>query len=401
MNIDVQRWIDRIIGSLICRMLSWLPGARRTPPSDGEPQRILVILLSEMGSLVLARPMFERLKERYPAASLYALVFEQNREVLDLIGLVQGKHVLTVRNSSLPHLLQDSVIAILAMRRNGIDTVIDCELFSRISSIFSYLSGAALRVGFHRHTQEGLYRGSFINRPVLYNPYLHISRQFLNLAESLEAEGFPLVKRQVNETLSLPELQLCEHEVPAMSRRLSRDFPQISGKRLIFVYPGGGLLPIRAWPQDFFAELVDGLAARGYAVGIIGMKRDKEIAEKILTRCGHSDCVDLTGYTATVRELMALFHLAALLITNDGGPGHFAAMTPIPSIIFYGPETPQLYGPLGSKAEVFYAGLSCSPCVTAYNHRKSPCDGNNVCLKAFLPETVLCKALKSLERTPG
>lgn len=39
---------------------------------------------------------------------------------------------------------------------------------------------------------------------------------------------------------------------------------------------------------------------------------------------------------------MVLFHLAALLITNDGGPGQFAALTPVPVIIFFGPETPAL-----------------------------------------------------------
>ncbi len=89
---------------------------------------------------------------------------------------------------------------------------------------------------------------------------------------------------------------------------------------------------------------------------------------------------------------MYLFHFASLLITNDGGPGHFASMTPIPSIIFYGPETPTLYGPLDEKAVNFYASLSCSPCLTAYNHRNSPCDGENVCLKSIDPRQVLATA---------
>ena len=51
--------------------------------------------------------------------------------------------------------------------------------------MLSFLSGAPVRVGFHRHTQEGLYRGDFINCPVLYNPYQHISQQFINLAEAI------------------------------------------------------------------------------------------------------------------------------------------------------------------------------------------------------------------------
>ena len=96
-------------------------------------------------------------------------------------------------------------------------------------------------------------------------------------------------------------------------------------------------------------------------------------------------------------ELITLLHSASLLITNDGGPGHFASLTPIPSIIFFGPETPDLYGPLGEKAVCFYESLPCSPCLTAYNHRKSPCDGNNVCLKAIGPEEVFEKACELLK----
>ena len=90
---------------------------------------------------------------------------------------------------------RDSVRVIAEMHRRGIDTVIDCELFSRISSIYSFLSGAAIRAGFHPHTQEGLYRGSFINRPVLYNPHVHMAEQFINLAEAISSEGMPSVKR--------------------------------------------------------------------------------------------------------------------------------------------------------------------------------------------------------------
>jgi ADP-heptose:LPS heptosyltransferase len=96
---------------------------------------------------------------------------------------------------------------------------------------------------------------------------------------------------------------------------------------------------------------------------------------------------------------MLIFQFAALLITNDGGPGQFAAMTPIATIIFYGPETPDLYSPADEKATIFYNPLPCSPCLTAYNHRNSPCDGDNQCLKQIPSEQVLKKALEILEES--
>ena len=168
-------------------------------------------------------------------------------------------------------------------------------------------------------------------------------------------------------------------------------------KKLILLYPSGGILPIRAWPLDYYCRLSERFISDGYAVAIIGMKSDKAIAKTILSWCGNLHCIDLTGYTKNLRELMALFYRACLLITNDGGPGQFAALTPIPTIIFYGPETPVLYGTLSKKAVFFYQSFSCSPCLTAYNHRNSPCDGDNLCLKGIHPDQVYAKAMKFLE----
>ena len=60
--------------------------------------------------------------------------------------------------------------------------------------------------------------------------------------------------------------------------------------------------------------------------------------------------------------------------------------------MLFGPETPVLYGSLSPRAVNLHKPLSCSPCLTAYNHRRSPCDGNNVCLKSISPEEVLAVA---------
>ena len=399
MRIEFQRWVDRWIGVPACRffsVLSRLSFVRGRPVTV--PRHVLVILLSEMGSLVLAIPMFERIRQKYPRATIHALIFDRNRGVLDLIEQVEPACVITVRDTSLGAMVGDTFRAILAMRRAGIDTVIDCELFSRVSSVYSYLSGARTRVGFERHTQEGLYRGSFINRPVLYNPYHHISRQFINLVDAIEGTGRPLVKRaEEAEPLDLPLRETSAAEIEAAERALKSDFPGIRTDRLVLVYPGGGLLPIRAWPAESYAEVCGALSREGWTVGVIGLAGDKPLAQRVLAGCGAARRVDLTGYTKSLLDLVRLFHLARLLITNDGGPGHFASITPIRSIILYGPETPALYGPLSARAEVLFAGLPCSPCLTAYNHRNSPCDGNNACLKQIQPRDVLDRARAVLE----
>ena len=398
MKVNTQRLIDRYIGTIICRVFSMYYRFFTKESKPGQIKKILIIQLSEMGALVLAYPMFQYLKEKFPNAVLHIIVFEKNREVAELLGVIPSENILTINDKSMSAFLKDTAGVLFSMRKIQFDTVIDCELFSRISSILAFLSGSAVRVGFHPHTQEGLYRGNFINRPVLYNPYYHISRQFLTLVEAIDSDTQPKAKGRIpNETLTIPTMEVGQKEIEKAKKRLYDSARGIEGKKIVLIYPGGGLLPIRAWPLDYYCRLTAELLHVGYAVCIIGLADDKNVANTILSQNRNPSCVDLTGYTKTIRELMTIFHFSSLLITNDGGPGHFAAMTPIPTIIFYGPETPTLYGTMNENAVNYYLDFSCSPCVTAYNHRKSPCDGNNLCLKTIRPDDVLTKALEILE----
>lgn len=405
MNIDLQRFIDRWAGIPLCAAVSGIDALKRrfrpTPATDQPPRAIVVILLSEMGSLVLANDMFARLKARYPDAPLHALLFRKNREILDVMQVMDPANVHTVDDRSLTSLLSSLYQAIKALRRANVDVAIDCELFSRISSLLSYASGAAVRVGFHRHTQEGLYRGSHINRPVPYNPYHHISAQFLTLARAIDSTAVPKSKLAVVASPKPPpQVQLDGALVQGIQTRLAQDFPAIAGKPLVLVYPGGGILPIRAWPLASYTALCEGLVADGCAVAVIGLKDDQALARQLVANVQaafpQSPVIDLTGYTRSISELLALFHVARLLVTNDGGPGQFAALTPIWTLMLFGPETPALYAPLTPKCHSFYSQWPCSPCLTAYNHRTSYCDGDNQCLKVIAPAAVLAKARECL-----
>jgi ADP-heptose:LPS heptosyltransferase len=401
MDIDLLRKLDRWLGVPLCRLFSLIPGSRGKPRGGESARRILVVMLSEMGSQVLAVPMFRELRRKYPEASLHALVFAKNRELLDLLEVVPPENVLTIDDATAGGFLRDSAVAIRTMRRIGVDTVIDAELFSRAGSILSFLSGARTRVGFYRHTQEGLYRGDFINRPVLYNPYQHLADQFLTLAGAIASDSQPSGKREVPSTpLVVPGITFAKGEIDAMRLRLAADFPAIDPRRLVLLQPGGGALPIRAWPAGHYARLAAGLVEAGYRAAVIGPASDRELARSIAAAAGDSRVLDLTGYTRTVRELLLLMHLAPLLVANDGGPAQFASLTPIASVILYGPETPVLYGSLSPRAVHVRLALSCSPCLTAYNHRNTPCDGDARCLSGIAPELVLGKALELLER-PG
>jgi ADP-heptose:LPS heptosyltransferase len=393
LNADRQRWIDRVFGPPLCWLVLLLLRLRGSDAPPQEVQRVLIIVLSEMGAVVLTRPMFDRLRHNHPAATFYVLCSEQNRAALDLLDFVPADRVIAIRSGSMLALAGDTVRAVRRMRALRLDAVLDLELFARLSAILAGLSGARIRVGFDRFTQEGLYRGNLMNRPVLYNPYLHIAQQFVTLADAISSADVPTAKRIVAVApLRLRPLALGPGELEAAGAALLRRHPAIAGRPLVFLCPGAGLLPIRAWPLESFSAVARDFVRRGHAVAVIGVAADRELARTIVDACDSEACIDLTGYTGTMRDVAVLLHLGELLITNDGGTGHVAAMTPIASIVLYGPETPALYGSLSPRAVNLHKGLSCSPCLTAYNHRRSPCDGNNLCLKWIAPEEVLAAA---------
>ncbi len=409
MKLQTQRFIDRWAGQLLCSVVSaWvrLTGGFGKPARiGGNARHILVILLSEMGSIVLAGPMFAELRRKYPGAAIHILQLKKNQEVSKLLQLTQPENMHSLDDSSGGALIRDIVGISLSMRKLGLDAVIDCELFSRVSALLSFSTGAPVRVGFTPHTQEGLYRGSFINHAIPYNPYQHISKQFLSLIDALDStDGAPRNKAAAIRSMPVDtelSVQFSEDELATYRAKVRADHPVAVGKKLVLMYAGGGILPERAWPADHYARVAQGLCRQDFAVGLIGLKDDAQLAKDLIAKVQNPACLDLTGYTRSIRELLMLFHASDLLITNDGGPGHFATLTTIQTMVFFGPETGKLYGPLGTRNTVLESGIACSPCLSAYNHRLTFCDGDNQCLKRIAPDPVLLDALTFLQATPA
>jgi ADP-heptose:LPS heptosyltransferase len=397
MKVSTKILIDSFVGKLICIFIDIINFFSFKSRKTIQPEKICIILLSEMGSLTVTYPMIQILKEKYLNSDIYILTLKKNDEIIKIMNLVPEQNIITIDDSPLRKFVLDSYKAIRHLRAISVDTIIDCELFARISSIYSYFSSADIRAGFHSHTQEGLYRGNHINRRVLYNPYTHISRQFINLIESIESQELPKNKNIVNNyNFKIPQITVSEKEKADLKERIESYFPDFLERPVVIINPGGGVLPIRAWPVENYCIIAKSFMESGYSVAITGVSNDKEPAEQISASCKSLYCVDMVGFTRSLYELLILFTFSKLLITNDGGPGHFSCLTSLPSIVLFGPETKILYGSLNPNAINMQADILCSPCLTAYNHRKSPCNGNNLCLKAIKPEQVLNKAFEVL-----
>jgi ADP-heptose:LPS heptosyltransferase len=351
------------------------------------PKNILFIQLAEMGTMVVSLPALRKTRELFPDATLHFLCFGQVRSSLEMLNVIDTRHIYTIDSRSLGSLVRDTLRIRSVARRAGIDTVINLETFVRYSSLLSYMTGAARRVGFHRFTQEGLYTGDFLTHKVMYNPHIHTGHVFLDLVHALVAPpgGIPIVKRRrAGDDLSIPGLTTDADTAAAIWRKLQALAPGIGpAKKLVVLNPNASKrFPMRMLPLDSYADLARYLLDDpDVYVLISGVAEEKSDAVHICSRVNSPRVVDLTGHTSMM-ELLHLFNLSKVLITNDSGPAHFACLTGVHIVVFFGPELPDRYRPLARSYDIVYTGFTCSPCSSPYNQRQTPCN-DNLCLKTI------------------
>ena len=71
-------------------------------------------------------------------------------------------------------------------------------------------------------------------------------------------------------------------------------------------------------------------------------------------------------------------------------------MTTIHTLTLFGPETPALFAANSPRSHVIWAGLACSPCVSAYNNRVSTCRDNR-CMQQITVDQVFNKTCELYE----
>lgn len=388
MDVATMRRADRWLGVPACAALTLyrrLADRLRPPPLDRPVRRILFVKLAEQGATVLAYGALRRAVEMVGRENVYFLVFQENRFILDVMEIIPPENVIAMRTDSMRRAVTEALRAIRRLRQLRLDAAIDMEFFARSSAALSYLSGARCRVGFHAFAGEASYRGDLMTHRLSFNSHLHASLTFRVLVEALEADP----KR-------LPALDVVpaeEHTVPPMFkvqrgeaeevRQVIGDIARAPADAPIILLNANcsDLLPLRRWPTERYVSLAHRILDRYPDVWLLltGAPDEAPGADALARQIDSPRCVSMAGRT-TLRQLLVLYGLAEVLVTNDSGPAHFATLTPIDVITMFGPETPHLFGARTPRSHILWSGIACSPCVNAYNDRLSSCR-DNICMQ--------------------
>jgi len=417
LNVDTMRTIDRLAGIPLCAIATPIVAAldwwrsrqqRLNKPSHRsqndstdsslafQPKKILFIELSEMGSAILVDPAMRDAQAR--GAELYFLIFKSNQPSLTLLNTVSPDHVFTIDSSGLWPLMRDTLRFLWWARQNQVDTVIDLELFSRFTALLTGLCGATRRVGYHIFHGEGLWRGNMLTHKVHYNSHIHIAHNFLSLvyaAFSTEQE-VPFSKVALSEhpiklaqaTIHGPQRLKVLSQIESATQQANIPFTLNQQPLFLVNANASDLLVQRRWAPERFAALTQAIEKMwpDALILLTGSPSEFAYVENIRVQANVKHALNWAG-KVTFNELPALYSLADVMVTNDSGPGHFSAVTALHTVVLFGPETPELYGSLGNSIAIT-ARLACSPCVSAANHRKTPCS-NNVCMQAIRVDQVL------------
>ena len=408
-SVNTMRAIDHWVGVPLCAIVSpviaLIDGIKNVFNRGPEtPKKLLFIELSEMGSAILVDPAMRNAQAR--GAEIFFLIFKSNRASLTLLNTVKPENIFTIDSSSLGGLIKDTLLFLILARKHRIDTVIDLELFSRFTALLTGMCGARRRVGYHIFHGEGLWRGFMLTRKVHYNPHIHITKNFLSLIHAAFAQKIevPFSKIEIPDSeVRLEQAIINPSALEKVRERIEKlakeaNIHYAPGKnRLILINPNASdLLPQRRWAQQRFSELIQAIHQKypDDLILITGSPAEFAYVEKVRAVANVKNALNFAGQVSFA-ELPPLYTLSDVMVTNDSGPGHFSAVTPLRTVVLFGPETPALYGSVGNSIAIT-ANLACSPCVSAANHRKTPCH-DNVCMQAITVPQVLDKVIKQLQ----
>jgi heptosyltransferase-1 len=338
---------------------------------DSASRRILIIRLSAIGDVVMATPLIQALRDRYPEAYLAWLVQPEAQALLSANpGL--DEVVVWPRNDwwrlwsrgQWLKLTREVRAFVAHLRSRRFDTVIDAQGLLK-SAVWARWSGAPTRIGLGSREGSGRLMTRVVGTP---SNDKHLGAEYRHLLRVL---GFEKANFPMDIALN-PE---------------DRAFAQAFLKREGLQQGYAVLCPFTTRPQKHWVEIRWPALARrlqqelALPVVILGGPGDVEAARRLVCH-DPTPFINMTGKT-TLREAAALIAQASLLIGVDTALSHMGTAFLVPTVILFGSTCPYLETD-SDNTVVVYRGLACSPC-----KRRPRCGGSFDCMGQISVDEVM------------
>jgi lipopolysaccharide heptosyltransferase II len=338
---------------------------------DGINMKILILRFSSMGDILLATPVPDVLKLKYPDAEIDWVVNAKFSEVLK-------------NNSHVSRIIKFSTASELKEIRKDIKVKHYDLIFDLHKNLRSFYLTAGLKNVF-RYDKRTLDRFLLVRFKKKYKKIIPATQMYFR---ALNKAG-----------ISTPEKWNLTYNInEETENRIARKYDLKDKKYIIFV-PGASYRT-KMWPVEYFkrtaAEFLNDSYFNGYRIFIIGRGELEELAGKKISEELGDRCVDLTGIL-DLDESAAVLKNSELVVTNDNGPMHLAECFKKKIIAIFGCTTEQLgFFPYSTDYTVIQNNdLKCRPC-THFGRKKCPED-HFKCMNEIEPVSVFDKIKEFLK----
>jgi heptosyltransferase-2 len=340
--------------------------------------QIAVFLPNWIGDAVMATPALRALRQHFPAARIIGLVKPYVAGVLD--GGDWFDELMLYNGGRWS---QGVVATARQLRRRAIDIAI---LFpnSFRTALIAWLAGCTGRIGYVRYGRGPLLTDRL--SPVRDAAGKLVASPILDAYNRLaEAAGCPPPSRRT-------QLFTTPHDEVAADRAWKQTGLDEHAK-VVCLNPGAAFGAAKHWPVEFFALLARDLAdRRGCGILVLCGPGERDMARRIVTLARRPSVHALSDYPLSIGLTKACVRRAALLVTTDSGPRHFAAAFDRPVVTLFGPTHIAWTETYHPKAVHLQRQVPCGPC------QKRVCPLDHRCMEELTPATVFAAATELLSR---
>jgi ADP-heptose:LPS heptosyltransferase len=370
MDLKRKQLLDRLLGRLF---MLWLrPTVQilgfilRRDHTLELRDKMAVIKMMGGGSLIIAYPALLALRKRYPHVRFIFIGTPAVRPFAELLSLFDEIHDI-VDDRGLWKLIASAVSTLIRCAKA--DTIIDLEIYSRLTTIFSALTLARNRIGFY--LDVAFWREGITSHLFYFN----------------RSTSMPLYYEQVARSLDAPALSMAEARTHFLAaNRFSRQEQPHPGRHRLGL---GVLCSEIAHERQLTPEQWATLLRRKFAIERLELNLFGSRSEMNQMRSVEQQLRQhLPGVTINNFCGQLSLHDSAAILTEldefwsiDTGLLHIARLIGLPVTSFWGPTSPDrlILRTPDVREVVFYHKIHCSPCV--HNAEQPPCRGHNICMQ--------------------
>ena len=292
-----------------------------------------------MGDVILSLPALKAVREKFPRAAITVLAGKATAQIVELSGFadrVEKIDRVKLRDGAKLDSIREIREIVRATRRRKYDFVIDLHSLAE-TNLLAFLSGAKKRLLSRRENRSLDLLNNFKPAPPAEDKSKHVTERYLAALAPLgleTAEKFIRIEPTAEAAEKIAEI---------------RREKNITAEKTIGIFPGAGH-PSRCWQLENFALLAKKINESGAAQTIVFLGPEEAALRDKIRREFPPPTIILEKLS--LAELFAAFARLDVLISNDTGPTHLAAIAGAKIVLLMDEQAPITYLPLTEKIHV-------------------------------------------------